>query len=157
MQKPMRYECPLCRLDEHNHSFKKISVRENIHIYYTCPSEAKLYNDKEGILKHYNGMLNELPKDNEWIWIFDSFDFGLKHCLEIDVGIGLAKLITKKFSKNLKKIIIINPSFYISVTYKTLSLFLSNSVKNIIEFNYEYKSSKEVLNNLFSLKNDKKR
>ena len=67
-----------------------------------------MYKDTEGILTHYEGVLSEIPEDKDWIWIFDSFDFTLKHYLQIDVGIGLAKLITNKFSHNLKKIIISN-------------------------------------------------
>lgn len=141
----MRYECPLCLLDPYNHSLKKLAVRENTEIYYACPSDAKMYNDTEGILNHYEGVLSEIPEDKEWIWIFDSHDFGLKHCLQIDVGIGLAKLITNKFSKNLKKIIIINPTFYISTTYNIVQLFLNEKVRSIIEFNFELKTSNEVL------------
>lgn len=143
----MRYECPLCILDPYNHSLKKISVRENAYIYYTCPSEAKMYNDTEGILNHYDGVLSEIPENKEWIWIFDSFEFTLKHYLQIDVGIGLAKLITNKFSKNLKKIIIINPTFYISATYSIVKFFLNDHVRNKVEFNYKRKSATELLIN----------
>jgi len=79
------------------------------------------------------------------IWIFDSFEFTLKHYLQIDVGIGLAKLITNKFSKNLKKIIIINPTFYISATYTIVKFFLNDRVRNMVEFNYDLKTAKEVV------------
>jgi len=143
----MKYECPLCLLDPYNHSLKKLALRENTHIYYACPSEAKMYNDTEGILNHYEGVLSEIPEDKEWVWIFDSFDFTLKHYLQIDVGIGLAKLITNKFSKNLKKIIIINPTFYISSTYAIVRVFLNERVRNMVEFNYEYKTATDLLNN----------
>lgn len=144
----MRYECPLCILDPYNHSLKKMAVRENTYIYYACPSQAKMYKDTEGILNHYEGVLSEIPEDKDWIWIFDSFDFTLKHYLQIDVGIGLAKLITNKFSHNLKKIIIINPTFYISSTYSIVRVFLSERIRNMVEFNYEHKSATDLLNEL---------
>ena len=107
-----------------------------------------MYKDTEGILTHYEGVLSEIPEDKDWIWIFDSFDFTLKHYLQIDVGIGLAKLITNKFSHNLKKIIIINPTFYISSTYSIVRLFLSERIRNMVEFNYEHKSATDLLNEL---------
>lgn len=144
----MRYECPLCVLDPYNHSLKKLAVRENTYIYYACPSQAKMYKDTEGILTHYEGVLSEIPEDKDWIWIFDSFDFTLKHYLQIDVGIGLAKLITNKFGHNLKKIIIINPTFYISSTYSIVRVFLSERIRNMVEFNYEHKSATDLLNEL---------
>lgn len=144
----LTYNCPLCLLDPYNHSLKKLAVRENTYIYYACPSEAKMYNDTEGILNHYEGVLSEIPEDKEWIWIFDSHDFFLKHYLQIDVGIGLAKLITNKFSKNLKKIIIINPTFYISSTYTIVRVFLNDDVRNKVKFNYNYKTASELLENI---------
>lgn len=145
----MRYECHLCAMDPYNHSLKKLAVRGNTYIYYACPSQAKMYKDVEGILNHYEGVLSEIPQDKKWVWIFDSFDFNLNHFLQIDVGIGLAKLITNKFSHNLEKIIIINPNFYISTTYRIVKIFLNEDTKNMVEFNYDFKSATDVLNNKF--------
>ena len=56
----------------------------------------------------------------------------------------MAKLISNKFSKNLKKIIIINPTFYITITHKMLMPFLNNKVKDIIEINYEINHVEEI-------------
>jgi hypothetical protein len=61
------------------------------------------------------------------------------------VGIELAKLISNKFSKNLKKIIIINPTFYTTVTHKMIMPFLNNRLKDIIEINYEIKEAEEII------------
>ena len=144
----MRYKCAICEIDPYNHSLKKIGVKENTYIYYTCPSQAKMYNDTEGILNHYDGVLSEIPEDKDWIWIFDSLDFNFKHYIQIDIGIGLSKLITNKFSDNLKKIIIINPTFYISLTYGIVRIFLSERIRNMIEFNYDYKSASNLLHEL---------
>jgi len=141
----MSYICPLCKLQPLSHSLTKLSEKNGIIYYYTCPSQAILYYDVEGILNHYDGVLSEIPKDKEWIWIFDSFEFNLTHALQINVAVEIAKLITNKFSKNLKKIIIINPTFYITMTHKVVMPFLNETIKNIIEINYEKTTSEEVM------------
>ena len=68
------------------------------------------------------------------------------HAMEINVAIELAKLISNKFSENLKKIIIINPTFYIQIIHKMILPFLNNKVKDIIEINYETKCVEEIIN-----------
>ena len=141
----MSYICPLCKLQPLSHSLTKLSEKNSIIYYYTCPSQAILYYDVEGILNHYNGVLGEIPKDKEWIWIFDSFGFNLTHALQINVAVEIAKLITHNFSTNLKKIIIINPTFYITMTHKVVMPFLNETIKNIIEINYEKTTSEEVM------------
>ena len=130
----MNYICPLCSIDPSNHSLTKIKETEKYIYYYSCPSQAKLYFDTNGIINHYNGMLSEIPKNKKWIWIFDSKDFDLKHFIQINLGIQLAKLISSKFSHNLLKIIIINPTIYILSTYNILKPFLTKEVNNIIIF-----------------------
>ncbi len=145
----MSYVCPLCSIDPSNHSlvkYKEIPLRDIIY-YYSCPSQAKLYFDYEGIINHYTGVLNEIPKNKKWIWIFDSKDFGFKHFIQTDVGIELAKLISSKFSDNLEKIIIINPTLYISATYKILHPFLDKRVTDTIIFDYQYKNVDDILLN----------
>jgi hypothetical protein len=89
-------------------------------------------------------VLSEIPENKEWVWIFDSLGFGFLHAMETNVGIELAKLISNKFSKNLKKIIIINPTFYITVTHKLIMRFLSDKLQDIIEINYEIKRAEEI-------------
>jgi hypothetical protein len=138
----MVYQCPLCFLDPFSHSLTKVKQTNNITYFYTCPADAKLYYDVDSIIAHYNGVLSEVK---EWIWIFDSNNFGFKHFIQINVGIELAKLISSKFSKNLLKIIVINPTFYTSSTYNIIYPFLNDKLKSIIEFNYNYKSYKELL------------
>jgi hypothetical protein len=118
-----------------SHSLQVIE-KKGVLYYYTCPSKAIFYNDVKGILHHYNGMLSEIPEDKQWVWVFDSVEFGFMHAINTSVAIELAKLITK-FSKNLAKIIIINPTMYITVTHKMVLPFLNPKVKNIIEMNYE--------------------
>jgi len=129
------YECPICKLMPSSHSLQKVCEKKGILYYYTCPSKAIFYNDVKGIIHHYEGMLSEIPENKRWVWIFDSFEFGFMHATNITVAIELAKLINK-FSKNLIKIIIINPTMYITMTHKMIMPFL-DKLKNLVEINYE--------------------
>ena len=140
----MEYTCPLCQIMPSSHSLTKVVEKKGIIYYYTCPSQAILYYDVEGIINHYDGVLSEMSEDKEWVWIFDSLGFSLIHAMQVNVAIELAKLISNKFSKNLKKIIIINPTFYITITHKMIFAFLNNKVRDIIEINYESTSAEEV-------------
>jgi hypothetical protein len=118
--------------------------KKGIIYYYTCPSHAILYYDVNGIVNHYDGVLSEIPDDKEWVWIFDSLGFSIKHAIQTRVAIELAKLISSKFSKNLKKIIIINPTFYITLTHKMIMPFLNSKVRDIIEINYEINRAEDI-------------
>jgi len=72
----MTYTCPLCKLLPSSHSLRKVLEKKEIIYYYTCPSQAILYYDTEGIVNHYNGVLSD-TEGKDWIWIFDSLDFGI--------------------------------------------------------------------------------
>jgi hypothetical protein len=139
-----QYICPLCKLQPSSHSLTKILEKKGIIYYYTCPSQATLYYDVKGIVDHYDGILSEMPENKEWVWIFDSLGFGLIHAMQPNVAIELARLISNKFSKNLKKIIIINPTIYITITHKMIMPFLNNKVKDIIEINDEITHVDEI-------------
>ena len=143
----MNYQCPLCSIYPNAHSLIKIKEIDDIVYLYSCPAQAKLYFDVDGIIKHYDGVLSEIPTNKQWIWIFDSKEFDFKHFIQINVGIQLAKLISSKFSYNLTKIIIINPTFYISSTYNVIYPFLNEKMKTIIQFT-QYKSSIDVLQDI---------
>ena len=146
----MSYICPLCKLLPSSHSLTQVLEKKGIIYYYTCPSQAILYYDVEGIINHYDGILSEMPENKEWVWIFDSLGFTLVHAMQTTVAIELAKLISNKFSKNLKKIIIINPTFYITVTHKMIMPFLNNKIQDIIEMNYESKCVEEIFYKMFN-------
>lgn len=139
----MQYVCPLCKLQPSSHSLKKVLEEKGI-IYYTCPAQATLYYDVKSIINHYDGVLSEIPENKEWIWIFDSLDFGFIHMMQTNVAIELAKLISNKFSKNLKKIIIINPTVYITLIHKIIMPFLNKKTRDIIEIDYETKYIEEL-------------
>jgi hypothetical protein len=147
MKYNMSYCCPLCTIDPSNHSLIKLKETDNIVIFYSCPSKAKLYFDCEGIINHYEGVLSEINHSKKWIWIFDSYGFNFYHYMQINVGIQLAKLITSKFANNLLNIIIINPTIYISLTYNAIKHFLNERVNQVIVFNHKYKNVNDILIN----------
>jgi hypothetical protein len=141
----MVYTCPLCLLDPLSHSLTNFLEKDNTYYFYTCPEKSKLYFDTISIIEHYNGVLSEIPENKNWVWVLDSLGFGLKHFLQIEVATELSKLISSKFSKNLEKIIIINPTRYVSAVYSIVKPFLNNKIKSIIEINYEIKSVNDIL------------
>jgi hypothetical protein len=126
--------CPLCELNPKNHSLKFLKEKDNVQYYYTCPSEAIMYNDVEGILYHYDIVFSNIPDNKEWVWIFDASGFGLKHILYPQVGINLAKLISDKYSKNLKKVIVYGFSSYVSTMYNIIKPFLNDKIQNVVQF-----------------------
>ena len=123
------YICPFCQINPSSHSLKKIEKDECLY-FYTCPSKATLYYDVKSILHHYKGILSEIPEEKEWTWIFDGDGFTFEHAIQTTVAIEVAKLMAT--FKNLKKIIIINPTLFIDIPYKIVSPFL----KINIEINY---------------------
>lgn len=141
----MVYTCQLCLLDPLSHSLTNFLEKDNTYYFYTCPAKSKLYYDTNSIIEHYNGVLGEIPENKKWIWVLDATGFGFNHFLQIEVATELSKLISSKFSKNLEKIIIINPSSYVSAVYAIVKPFLNNKVKSIIEINYEIKSVNDIL------------
>ena len=141
----MKYTCPICKLVPSSHSLTKLSEKKGIIYYYTCPAQALLYYDVKGIINHYDGVLSEMSENKEWVWIFDSLDFSIIHAMQINVAIELSKLISNKFSRNLRKIIIINPTFYIELTHKMILPFLNNKLKEIIEINHDSKYAEEII------------
>ena len=76
--------CEICNKDNNSHSFKKIDEINNISIFYTNPSKATKYYDHDGIIKHYELML-DYDSNKDWIWLFDSEDLELKHAMQLKV------------------------------------------------------------------------
>ena len=121
--------------DSLNHSFSKIEERDGVSIYYTCPANLTQVYDNDIILAHYETLLSNLGNDKQWIWIFDSKEFGLKQSLEIQTAIGIAKLISpQKYGKNLQQIVIANPTMYIRTALNIILPFLSQDIRNKIVF-----------------------
>ena len=121
------YICPFCELNPSSHSLKKIE-KDGALYFYTCPAKATLYYDAKSILNHYKGVLSEI--DKEWIWIFDGAGFTFEHAIQTTVAIELAKLLST--FPMLKKIIIINPSFFIRIPYEIVMPFLNQKLRDSI-------------------------
>jgi hypothetical protein len=120
------YICPVCAADSTSHSLKKIDDN----LFYTKPSEATKYWDRDGIYNHYDGVLGEVV--GPWSWVFDADGFDMKHMLEVDVAISLARLITTKYSHNLNYILILNPSWKVKVILKIVMPFLNEKIRSLI-------------------------
>jgi hypothetical protein len=126
------YRCPICLNAPNSHSFQLLGVFNDILYMYTCPEKAILYDDVEGILNHYRGILDTIQGRN-WIWFFDASGFSQKHYFQIKLSIELAKLITNPtYSNTLHSILIYNPTWHVNMTLTLVKPFLSNSVKNKI-------------------------
>ena len=65
--------------------------------------------------------------------------------MQREVAIELIKLISSNFSKNLKKIIIINSTIYLSCIYHLMNPFLIEEIKSIIEMNYVIKNAIDII------------
>lgn len=139
------YVCSICALLPSSHSLAKIADKNGVIYFYACPSQAKLYYDVQGIINHYDGVLCEVPENKQWIWILDTSGFDFKHAAQTTVAVELAKLIVTKFSKNLKKIVIINPNVFVTVTHKIVMPFLSEKVQRLVEINHEFTRAEQIL------------
>jgi hypothetical protein len=131
----MEHICKTCHEDSTSHSFSKLCEIAGVSIFYTKPADATKYTDREGILAHYDNMM-KYNGDKPWTWIFDGDGFEMKHLMEVKTGIEIAQLITSKYSNNLQKIIVKNPTWYIKLMYSVVSPFLSTKVNSMIEFKY---------------------
>jgi hypothetical protein len=119
-------------MDPTSHSFKKLTEKNGVSIYYTNPTKAKLYKDIDGILSHYDNALAQVG-NKKCIWIFDSDGIDLKHALEVKTGSGIAKLLTDKYADNLVEVKIINPTWHIKSMMTVVWPFLSESTKNKVK------------------------
>ena len=114
--------CPSCAKNPDNHSFKKISDKGNVALYYTKPSSALLYDDTDGILSHIDNMLT-LQK-GKWSVLFDGKGFDINHATEIRTGAGLVQLLLTKYGALLQEFKIINPTWHITGIIKLAAVAL---------------------------------
>jgi hypothetical protein len=142
----MNFKCPICEKDPGSHSFKRINETESMIFYYTSPAESSKYYDASGIVQHYDGELSTINK--KWTWIVDCSGYELKHLMQPSVGIGLGKLISKKYSNSLDKICIINPNWYIYSMCSIVWPFLSKKIREKIIYDNEKFKFQENKNNI---------
>ena len=106
--------------------------------YYTCPAKASKYNDREGILSHYDGELKR-KGTKPWVWIFDCTGFDMRHAMEIRLAIDMAKLINQSHGDSLLKVCVINPTIFIHIIVNAIWPFLSTHIRSIIVYDTDSK------------------
>lgn len=125
--------CLICNEDPTSHSFMYIGqTPEGSNIFYTCPANATKYWDTDGILDHYNEVLDG-NGGKPWVWLFDGQEFGFVHSTQISTAIGLIHILVKH-NHCLTKIQIVNPTMYIHTLYAFLLPFLSSELIEKIEW-----------------------
>ena len=132
------YECPVCKADPTSHSLAKLLETDSIVYYYTCPAKASKYNDRDGIINHYDGELNS-KGDKPWIWVFDCTGFDMRHAVEIRLAIDMATLISRTHGDSLTKVCIINPTIFIHIIINAIWPFLSKHIRSIIVYDSDGK------------------
>ena len=133
MNNLITYKCPICTTFPNSHSFQFTGIYKSNIIMYTCPEKAIRYDDHEGIINHYEGVLKNI-EGKKWIWLFDAKNFSIKHYLQINISIDLAKLISRpENSDNLQYILIYRPSWHLYLTLELIKPFLSEKLKSIIK------------------------
>lgn len=113
--------CPTCVADPTSHSFKKVSEKGGLVIFYMHPSKAKLYNDTDGILRHVDNMIQSIG-NKPWRCIIDGDGFDVKHAAEIKLGNALFQLLTNKYGSTFQDITVINPTWHIEGMIKLASM-----------------------------------
>lgn len=132
------YECPVCKDDPTSHSLAKLTETDDIIYYYTCPAKASKYNDRDGILSHYDGELTGKGA-KPWVWIFDCTGFDMRHAMEIRLAIDMAKLITQSHGDSLVNVCVINPTIFIHIIVNAIWPFLSSHIRSIIVYDTDGK------------------
>lgn len=125
-------QCEICVREPGSHSFNKLCIIENTTYFYSCPNDAKKYDDVSGILMHYENMLCSRETEN-WVYVLDCSGFGLKHMVTYQVGIALVELFSK-YERFLQKIYIINPNVYIYTMVSMIWPLLNRNMRERIVY-----------------------
>ena len=124
--------CATCAKEPSAHSFKKVSEKNGVCIFYTKPASATKYSDTVGTLSHVEHALSAIG-NKKWMWIFDGEGFEAQHALELNTGRGILQLIEQKYGNQLQQILFINPSWHIKGVVKAGSIGLDNGIKSKIK------------------------
>jgi hypothetical protein len=114
--------CDICAKDPLAHSFKKVTEKRGIAVFSTKPSQAKCYDDTQGILNHVDKAITAHGK--KWMCIIDGDNFDAKYTLEYKTGMGLMDLFFNKHMDTLIEVKVINPTIYIRTVMKFLLQFI---------------------------------
>ena len=116
--------CEICATDPMAHSFKKVAEKRGTIVYYSKPSQAKRYDDTEGILAHIDKTM-ALYQGKKWVCIIDCDGFDAKYTLEIKTGMGIVDLLMNKYVDTMVEVKVINPTIYVSGLMKVLTTMVS--------------------------------
>ena len=116
--------CEICATDHMAHSFKKVAEKRGTIVYYSKPSQAKRYDDTEGILAHIDKTM-ALYQGKKWVCIIDCDGFDAKYTLEIKTGMGIVDLLMNKYVDTMVEVKVINPTIYVSGLMKVLTTMVS--------------------------------
>lgn len=119
--------CKKCAADPTSHSYKKVTEKNGVSIYYSHPATAKLYDDMDGIIEHVDRIMST-NGSKKWICIFNGEGFGVKHTMEFTMGVKLAELLTNKYGDTLQEMKIINPTWYITYALKIVHATVKPSI-----------------------------
>ena len=122
--------CKTCAADPDSHSFKRIAEKRGVSIFYTKPSNAKLYKDTEGILTHFGNVLAQYG-DKKWVLIIDGDGFDIRHATEISTGMGILELL-KKYSATMVELKLINPSWHMKGALKLAEDYFTEEMRSKI-------------------------
>jgi hypothetical protein len=124
--------CPYCSTYGPNtHSFKLIANTPKYgRVFYTCVAKAEDFSNTKAIITHLKAELGEPGETLQpWSWIFDCKDLKMKHTLQIDVAISIAKLLRDNYNNKLVMTFIINPTPGIdTLVSKVVPLFNKDSI-----------------------------
>jgi len=124
--------CATCVKEPSAHSFKRVSEKNGICIFYTKPASATKYTDTEGTISHVDRALQAIgPK--KWTWIFDGDGFEAQHALALHTGRGILNLIEEKYGSQLQQILFINPTWHVKGVVKAGSIGLRDNIKSKIK------------------------
>jgi hypothetical protein len=124
--------CATCAKDPSSHSFKRVSEKNGVTIFYTKPISATKYEDTAGTILHIDRALHAIG-NKKWTWIFDGDGFDAKYALEINTGWEILQLIQDKYDTQLQQILFINPTWHVKWAIKAGSICVNDSVKSKVK------------------------
>jgi hypothetical protein len=116
--------CTKCK-DPAGYSFKKVSDKNGVCIFYSNPAKAKIFKEYEGLIEHFEHMMAQ-NASKKWKWIFDGEGFDTDHMFEMNIGMAILDLLTTKYGNQLHEVIVINPSIHVKIILKTVFRFLDD-------------------------------
>lgn len=121
--------CAACAKDPSAHSFKKISEKNGVCIFYTKPAMASHYNDTAGIIAHMDRALQSIG-NKKWMVLFDGDGFESKHALALEAARDKLPIFEQKYGEHLQQILFINPSWNMKLVVKAVILLLQDKIKS---------------------------